>query len=546
MAVVEFQGKEYHCREDENILVALLRQGVELKHSCRAGVCNACVMQTVDAHGESLKVGGLDAALVNQGCFLPCKTRVKRRLVIQEPPSVVDDSYGLVLHKRWLNGETVELTIDPAYSPDYQPGQFIELIHPDGTRRPYSLASSPMTSMSLMLHVRRHDHGKVSRWVADQLLEGDTVQLSYPQGNCHLTADMKRVVMLGFGVGLAPLYGMTQQILAGGTGVEKASLIHLARTLTEGVIDNSQTANAGLYLDTELRKLALSPVGEYQPTHAAFEYTGLVGRNSLFGDSGYFKAQLEPLTKDSTVYWFVCGSPGAVNRIRDQLKALGVDDQRILFDPFETASLSELTSTGIQGVQESNSQIEERPYPETQPELWAWLEQDNRLSFIISDFYQRIFNDERLLPYFHNTTQQRSREKVYSFYKRLFSGEPCFFGDRPRNAHHWMVITNEIYDHRLTVLEATLRDHQLPDNLLGKWLEYEEYYRSDIVKDEPRGRQVGDMIQPAGGFGRETLTCGAICDSCGAIIEAGESVLYHLRTGQLYCKDCETGGIEDV
>lgn len=322
MPVVEYQGKEYLCREDENILVALLRQGVELKHSCRAGVCNACVMQATEADGESLKVGALDADQIGKGHFLPCKTRVKKRLVMREPAASPKDSFDLVISKR--------------------------------------------------------------------------------------------------------------------------------------------------------------------------------------------------------------------------LTALGVDEDRILVDPFETVDqVNQATETA--GARESNQSSEEKPYPDTQPELWQWLEQDNRLGAIISDFYERIFNDELLLPYFHNTTQQRSREKVYSFYKRLFSGEPCFFGDRPRNAHHWMVITHEIYDHRLRLLESTLRDHQMPEHLRAIWLQYEDYYRSDIVKDEPRGRRIGDITLPATGFGRETLTCGAICDSCGAIIEEGENVLYHLRTGQLYCRKCEGG-----
>ena len=521
MPVVEYQGKEYSCREDENILVALLRQGVELKHSCRAGVCNACVMQATDAEGERLKTGALSSDQVSQGCFLPCKTRVKQRIVMQEAPQEQPDSYGLVVSKRNLNDEVVELTLDPAYSPEYLPGQFVNLIHPDGSRRPYSLASSPTSSLSMTFHIRRHDQGKVSRWVADELQPGDTLQLSHPEGRCHLSDTMKRVVMLGFGVGLAPLYGMAQQVADGGSTVEDLLLVHLGR------------GEQGLYRDQELATLAQA--------NDVLEYQGLNNRDELFGEQGLFASRLDALASETDVHWFLCGNPEAVQAAGERLQAQGTDKQRIYFDPFENAQDATASSpvAATAGAQESNQVLEEKPYPATQPELWQWLEQDHRLGSIISDFYERIFNDELLLPYFHNTTQQRSREKVYSFYKRLFSGEPCFFGDRPRNAHHWMVITHDIYDHRLTLLESTLIDHKVPEHLRTVWLEYEEYYRSDIVKDEPRGRQIGDITLPATGFGRETLSCGAICDSCGAIIEEGENVLYHLRTGQLYCRTCE-------
>ncbi len=535
MPTIVYQGQEYLCREEENILVALLRQGIELKHSCRAGVCNACTMKVIGEDGtpldqsmlesgalpgESLKVGGLPEGKVATGHFLACKTRVKHRLAMTEPDEDKELSYGLVAGKRWLNDDVMELTLDPAYNPDYKPGQFVNLYHPNGSSRPYSLASSPTSHWSMIFHIRRHNQGLVSRWLSDEVQVGDSLKISMPEGGSHLSEGMTHVVMLGFGVGLAPLQGMTQQVLDGGTSVDQLLLVHLGR------------GTQGLY-SQEL----LTTQDRLNPN---FEYIGLTERSALFSEKGVFETRLDALASESGVHWFVCGNPEAVSVTGERLKAQGVDEQRIYFDPFDdTSTVAKSAVDSSRDAAEPRQRTEGQPYPDTQPELWHWLEQDNRLGGIITDFYQRIFNDDIMLPYFHNSTQQRSREKVYSFYKRLFSGEPCFFGDRPRNAHHWMVITDAIYDHRLALLESTLRDHNVPEHLLKIWMGYEEYYRSDIVKDEPRGRQMGDITQPAGGFGRETLTCGAICDSCESIIEAGENVLYHLRTGQLYCKRCE-------
>ena len=44
-------------------------------------------------------------------------------------------------------------------------------------------------------------------------------------------------------------------------------------------------------------------------------------------------------------------------------------------------------------------------------------------------------------PFFHGVTQQRAADKQYAFLKQLMTGEKAYFGDRPRNAHHRMVIT---------------------------------------------------------------------------------------------------------
>jgi truncated hemoglobin YjbI/ferredoxin len=181
---------------------------------------------------------------------------------------------------------------------------------------------------------------------------------------------------------------------------------------------------------------------------------------------------------------------------------------------------------------------QEAPYPPAQPALWCALLEGDRLKNILDDFYELVFADPLLSPYFHNTTRQRSKEKVYSFYKRIFSGEECYFGDRPKNAHHWMVISDDIFDHRLALLVGCMARHGLDDSHITTWLSYEEHYRRDIVKTEPQGRRIGDTVLPAGGFDYDVLAEGSMCDSCNEAIDRDTRVLYNLRTGHIYCPDC--------
>lgn len=183
----------------------------------------------------------------------------------------------------------------------------------------------------------------------------------------------------------------------------------------------------------------------------------------------------------------------------------------------------------------------EQPWPAPCPELWKGLQQKHdKLKAIIDDFYDAVFEDDLLSPYFQKFTKQRSKEKVYSFYKQLFSGEKCYFGDRPHNAHHWMVIPDEIFDHRLELLQHFMNVHGLSENLQSLWLPYENYYRPDIVKSEPLGRWIGDVYQPPGGMAYETLDEGTFCDSCEAFIDKGVTVLFETRTGKVYCDSCHT------
>jgi len=183
----------------------------------------------------------------------------------------------------------------------------------------------------------------------------------------------------------------------------------------------------------------------------------------------------------------------------------------------------------------------ERPWPAPCPALWRALQQNgDTLKGIIDEFYDAVFEDDLLSPYFQKSTKQRSKEKVYSFYKQLFSGEKCYFGDRPHNAHHWMIIPDDIYDHRLKLLQHFMNSHGLSKEQQALWLPYEEYYRQDIVKSQPLGRWIGNVYQPPGGLAYERLDEGTFCDTCAEFFDKGVTVLFETRTGKVYCNSCHS------
>ncbi len=172
------------------------------------------------------------------------------------------------------------------------------------------------------------------------------------------------------------------------------------------------------------------------------------------------------------------------------------------------------------------------------PEMWAALDEGRLLNPIFEDFYSRVFEDERLAPFFHGVTQQRAMEKQVSFMRQLFSGEKVYFGDRPRNAHHWMVISDELFDYRESLMVDCLRRHDLPEHLVQRWRDVEDSFRDDIVKDKPRNRKMGDVELPVDGYGETVLEIGSLCDGCGEEVDAGVNVRYHLRLGSIYCPSC--------
>ncbi len=172
------------------------------------------------------------------------------------------------------------------------------------------------------------------------------------------------------------------------------------------------------------------------------------------------------------------------------------------------------------------------------PELWAALGQGALLTEILTDFYNRAFEDPQLAPFFEGTTKPWIVQKQYSFLRSKFTGENIFFGHRPRNAHHWMVISNELFDHRAAMMEDCMRRAGLAEHFIAQWMEVEEVFRKQIVKAQPIPRKLSGVALPLDGYGSIEVAVGSLCDGCTGAIDAGATAHYHLRTGVMYCQQC--------
>ena len=172
------------------------------------------------------------------------------------------------------------------------------------------------------------------------------------------------------------------------------------------------------------------------------------------------------------------------------------------------------------------------------PALWAALDSGRKLRAILEDFYARVYEDKHLKHFFHGATQARAVDKQYSFLMEIFTGERVYFGDRPRNAHHWMVISHELFDYREALMENCLRRHGLAEEHVKAWLAAEEVFRRQIVKSAPVPRRMAGIEMPLDGWSSLMMTSGGVCDGCSGEIERDASAHYHVRTGRTVCITC--------
>lgn len=185
----------------------------------------------------------------------------------------------------------------------------------------------------------------------------------------------------------------------------------------------------------------------------------------------------------------------------------------------------------------------EIPYPDTDPEFWRELQQDgDRVRKILEDFYGLVYADEALAPFFESISKEHIIDKQYTFLRRCLLGERVFLGNRPRNAHYWMVITDELMDYRQGLMLKALQDNGLTQDQIDRWMALEEHFRGDIVKKATLPLRIGEQEFVIEGLAREVLTVATLCDYCQAEIPAGTLVVFHRRRGLVSCPACASGG----
>lgn len=516
-AEVYHDGEQITLASGETVLDGLLRGGRRAKYSCRAGSCHTCMMRAASGEPGAEAQKGLPSDLVKRGYFLPCKCRPSHALSIEKPDPLDLLSDAMVAEKRIVAPDVCVLSLEA--SPDLRPrpGQYITVMHPDGEGRPYSVASRPEQDYFFDLHVRRIAGGKVSGWLFDEVDAGDVIKLQPPAGS-FVNRDPEpgqKLLLIGTGTGLAPLLPLLHESLDRGDAGE-IWLVHGGRHPSD------------LYADQELRELS--------GKHELFQYVPCLsgGETPEHGHQGRVTDWLAGFPGRLEDYRiFAAGNPDMIASLYETVQQRpGSQHVQIVTDAFEFAH------SRIESGNEAGDSSKVRKAPAPDPELWAALDDGRILRDVLHEFYALAFEDERLGPYFAGVTQQRLREKQYNFLRSLILGTRDYLGQRPKNAHHWMVISDELFDYRLSLMETCMRKHGLDERWIRRWHVFEEFFRGDIVKSQPAPRTVGGQVVPQWGIEDTVLEVGALCDRCQNAIDAGEIARFHLDQGKIFCREC--------
>jgi len=98
-------------------------------------------------------------------------------------------------------------------------------------------------------------------------------------------------------------------------------------------------------------------------------------------------------------------------------------------------------------------------------------------------FYDKIYAHDWLKQFFEGHSQQAIENRQTSFMAEKMGGPVEYWGKEMKMAHQSMYITAELFDLRHALLEESLCEAHIPENLRQRWLRIDNAFRKNIVKE---------------------------------------------------------------
>lgn len=319
MASIRYREQEFPLLENESVLDGLLRNGVAVTHSCRAGVCGSCLMRSAAGPLPVRAQSGMKDSWRERGYFYSCSCIPESDIEISDTGADLRIE-ATVTSLQPLSGDVMQANLRTDSPVDFRAGQYITLVRGD-IARSYSIASLPENS-EMELHIRRIPGGRMSGWFHSEAQPGDRISIVGPSGECFYVSgrEDQPLLLAGTGTGLAPLYGIVRDALKHG---HRGPILLFHGALHKG----------GLYLVDALRQLATENSQlQYIPSilNGVEEDGCALGTidNVIFGRIPVLSG------------WrgFICGDPGIVQILRKKLFLSGMASRDIFADAFLPAA----------------------------------------------------------------------------------------------------------------------------------------------------------------------------------------------------------------
>jgi propane monooxygenase reductase subunit len=306
-----------------------------LMHGCKEGQCASCksfILDGDDVEHDRYSTFALPDYELEEGYTLLCRAHAYEDLTIEllnfdedmiRSGLPIQQGVAEVVSKDAVTHDMRHLVLR-LIEPDwikFFPGQYMDIAIP-GTDavRSFSMANTTSRDGGLLEFVIKvYPDGHFSRFLAEELAEGDRLEITGPFGVFTLREGDNDLVFVGGGAGMAPILSLLRSMAERGLN-RKATFFYGARTKKD------------LCFEAELRSLERRlPDFKYIPALSE------PGDEDWEGETGLITDVLKRLADDLRgAHAYVCGPPPMVEAATPLLATLGVEEKRIYYDKFTT------------------------------------------------------------------------------------------------------------------------------------------------------------------------------------------------------------------
>jgi propane monooxygenase reductase subunit len=341
--VVRFEpvGIEIEVAENQTILRAAAEQGIRLMHGCKEGQCASCksfILEGDDIELDKYSTFALPDFELEEGYTLLCRAHAYEDMTIEllnfdedmiRSGLPIQQGVAEVVSKDAVTHDMRHLVlrlIEPAEI-KFFPGQYVDITIP-GTDsvRSFSMANTSSRENGLLEFVIKvYPDGHFSRFLAEELAEGDRLDLTGPFGVFTLREGDNDLVFVGGGAGMAPILSLLRTMAERGLQ-RKATFFYGARTKKD------------LCFEAELHRLEEKlPDFRYIPALSEPAVSEPGGDEEWDGETGLITDVVKRHASDLRgAHAYVCGPPPMVEAALPLLATLGVEEKRIYYDKFTT------------------------------------------------------------------------------------------------------------------------------------------------------------------------------------------------------------------
>lgn len=318
-------GEAFEAAVDESILDAATRAGINLPHECTFGGCGTC---RVKLHEGSVRYDEFPMALTEaehaEGYALACQARCTSDVLIEPAaqgidfaPAVTATATIAALESLTPDIARLVLELPEEVELDYRPGQYMNVLLPDGTTRSFSMASALLPDNQVDFHIRRVPGGSFTGQTLGALKPGDTLEVEIPLGTfCFHPDDWRPMILAATGTGLAPI-----------------------KAILESLLDNDDCPPVTLYwgMRTEADLYMKAEIESWADRLCEFNFVPVLSRASpeWTGRRGHVQdAVLEDHDDLSEHAFYLCGAPEMITQAKAAFASRGAELRYVYSDSF--------------------------------------------------------------------------------------------------------------------------------------------------------------------------------------------------------------------